>query len=54
MTVDTNKAQTIIPRIVGALLLEDVSAKEAIDLLEEAKVVFLERSYHVTSKKRAD
>lgn len=41
-------------QIVGHLINAELSAKEAVEVLEESKNVFLGRSYHINSKKKAD
>lgn len=44
----------IISQIVGILVNENLSAKDAIDILKQSKETYLERSYHINSKKKAD
>lgn len=44
--IETN----IVPRLVGVLVNEGLSAKQAINALDEAKEIYLDRSYHVASK----
>lgn len=47
-------SKKIISQIVGTLVNGNLSAKEAIEVLEKSKEIYLERSYHVSSKKKAD
>lgn len=41
-------------RIVGALVESNVTAFEALEILEKAKQTFLERCLHISSTKKAD
>lgn len=41
-------------QVVGHLVNAGLSTKEVIEVLEKSKDVFLERSYHINSKKKAD
>lgn len=41
-------------QIVGVLVNKGLSAKEAIAVLDQAKDTYLSRSYHVSSKEKAD
>lgn len=41
------RKQAVISKIVIVLVNEELSAKDAIDCLDKAKDVYLERSFHV-------
>lgn len=41
-------------KIIGILVNANLSGKEVIDVLKQSKETYLERSYHVNSKKKAD
>lgn len=40
-----------ISQIIGILVNEELNAKDAMSALEKAKQTFLERSFHISTKK---
>lgn len=54
LNIDLNTISHIQSQIMGILVNEGLSAKEAIEVLDRAKEVYLSRSYHVNSKEKAD
>ncbi|WP_168156629.1 hypothetical protein [Oceanobacillus sp. E9] len=46
--------QKIVSQIIGMLVERNISAKEAMEILDETKDVFLDRSFHISSNKKAD
>lgn len=52
--IDNFRLNEIQSQILGVLVNEGLSAKEAIAVLDQAKDTYLSRSYHVSSKEKAD
>lgn len=46
------KNTSTVSAIVGVLVKNETSALDAIQILEQAKVTYLERSYHVSTYKK--
>lgn len=44
----------VISKIIGILVREELSAAGVINLLEETKNTYLERSWHISINKKAD
>jgi len=53
-TINTPQVQEVQSQIMGVLVNEGVSAKEAITILNQTKDTYLSRSFHVNSKEKAD
>lgn len=47
--MNETKKQAVVSKITGALVTNNVSSLEALEILEQAKETFLDRSYHVAS-----
>lgn len=54
MTQQDKKQNRIKSKLVGLLVHEELSAKEVIKILDNAKDTYLERSYHISLRKKAD
>ncbi|MBT2600914.1 MULTISPECIES: hypothetical protein [unclassified Oceanobacillus] len=46
------ESKKIVSQIIGMLVERNISAKEVMVILDETKDVFLDRSFHVSSKKK--
>lgn len=46
--------QSTISQIIGVLVKEGLSTKEVIEVLNKTKEVYLDRSYHINTVKKAD
>jgi len=44
----------IISQIIGVLVREELNAAEVLNVLEETKNTYLERSWHISINKKAD
>lgn len=51
--MEGNKKRTTVSKIVGTLVESDACALEALEILERAKLNFLERCWHVSSNKNS-
>ncbi len=49
-----SKKQSVVSKIMGVLVESDASALEVVEVLEQVKQTFLERSWHISSNKKAD
>lgn len=52
--LDEYKKISVTSKIVGLLVQSELSALEAIEILDRAKQTYLERSWHISINKKAD
>jgi hypothetical protein len=51
--MEMNK-KDVVSQIIGILTKHELNAKEVIEVLEETKDTYLQRSWHISINKKAD
>ncbi|MDC7770345.1 hypothetical protein POL88_15565 [Priestia megaterium] len=52
--MEKSKKISVVSQIIGILVESECSAAEVLEVLKEVKQTMLERSWHISSNKKAD